>query len=392
MRPAVLATVAWRSLVRSRVTFVLLVLAVAGGVGFQIPNTANLDGYTAELLRQGLGREVGHVQVTPRTGEVLEGSQALAERLRALPEVSAVAVRLTHAGVLVGRDRRMGARVVGIEPAVEEAATGFCSRIAHGSCLEVDGVVLGSKLADKLGVQAGDKVTVVLPYEDLGETALATWRLPVVGVLAGGGGFGVDETAYVPIAKLQALRESDDAATALSVFLVDAERIEAALAPLRVAAGDADVKPWWEVNTFVASAVEGNKTLAAISVAMSVLAVAIPALALFTIHVLRERRKIAVLSALGFGRAEVFVVYVIKAAILGALGVVPGIGVGAALCAWFGAHPIYANDGFVIRPELGLAAVLVPSAVIFGTTVVAGLFPAWLAARANTSLTLRDSG
>ena len=40
---------AYKGLLKSPITFVMLVLAVAAGESFQIPNTANLAGYEAEV-------------------------------------------------------------------------------------------------------------------------------------------------------------------------------------------------------------------------------------------------------------------------------------------------------------------------------------------------------
>src|SRR5262245_42683077 len=61
---AVLVYLAYKTLRRNGISFLLLVLAVAAGVGFQVPNTANIDGYTAELKDKGLARDTGHVLIS----------------------------------------------------------------------------------------------------------------------------------------------------------------------------------------------------------------------------------------------------------------------------------------------------------------------------------------
>ena len=57
-----------KNLGASRWTTALLVAAVAAGVGFQIPNAANMAGYERELLREGISAGHGDVRVRPRAG------------------------------------------------------------------------------------------------------------------------------------------------------------------------------------------------------------------------------------------------------------------------------------------------------------------------------------
>jgi ABC-type lipoprotein release transport system permease subunit len=60
---------AWKALGENRLSLLLLLLAVAIGVGFQIPNRANLAGFRDEIMRQEVSSGLGHVRVRPRQGE-----------------------------------------------------------------------------------------------------------------------------------------------------------------------------------------------------------------------------------------------------------------------------------------------------------------------------------
>ena len=115
-----IVTMAARSLLHNKLSLVLLALAIAAGVGFQIPNAANLDGYTQELLRHGVLRDTGHLQITPAPGaeSIPRTVEALAA-VEALPFVRGATARLVHAGVLLSNDARHACRVVGIDPARE---------------------------------------------------------------------------------------------------------------------------------------------------------------------------------------------------------------------------------------------------------------------------------
>ena len=393
MRLPVLVVLAWRSLACSPLTSVLLVLAVTVGVAFQVPNTANLDGYTAELLRLGVGRDGGDAEVLPRGVEHLTGAHALAARIRRIPGVARVAVQYWRAGVVVWQGKGSPARLVGLDADGAQGPAGLCRFVAQGRCLGPDmpGAVLGAALADDIHARPGDKVTVMSAIRKDGMYEPWEREWVVHGVLARGGGFGSDQTAFVDLGQLAEFDAGADAASRLLLHVRDPDTVAEVARRVEAAEPAILCQPWWQVHTFVASAVAGNRTLAAISAAMSMLAVAVPVLALFAIAVLRERPSIAVLVALGFARGEVFVLYLLKSALLATLGSVCGAGLGLLLCAWFRRHPIYEHDGFAVRPLLGAATVLVPVALLAATTVAASLVPAWLAARANVSATLRGA-
>lgn len=373
---------------------------MAVGVGFQVPNTANLDGYTRELLRQGVTRSSGHFVVLPADEGRIPRAGALVERVAAAgPFVRAVAPRLVHAGVLFRKRDRVPVRIVAVDPAAEQRATGLCDRLAAGACLAADdaeGLLLGATLAERLHVGVGDRLKLVVPYEELGEVEYASRHYPVVGVLRGGGGFQEDKDVWVSQAFLEAILDETDVASAILVFGGDEhenpERASADARTLLAAVGDANVTvvPWHEASTFVANAIAGNRTITAISLLMVIIAVVIPVLALLSIHVLHDRRQIAITAAVGFSRGAIFLIYLMKAAIIGLLGVGLGAALGLGLCAWFDAHPIFDNDGFVVRPLVTARAILVPAAVLLAATLVAGLAPAWRAARSNPAVELRE--
>ena len=375
--------------------------AVAGGVGFQVPNAANLDGYTQELLRQGVTRASGHVLVSPPPQELIRDAGAVAGRLRALPFVDEALPRLVHAGVLFREGHRHPVRIVGVDPLAEEAANRFCGRIALGRCLvagDTSSLVLGAELAEEVAAGVGDRLKLVVPYEELGEVEISSRKYPVAGVVLGGGGFQQDKDLYVSTALLTGILDESDVASEILVFVVDdpqdQPRLERHAATIRRELAPNQglrATPWFDASSFVASAIAGNRTIAWISTAMVVVAVMIPVFALLYVHVLGDRRSIAILGALGFRRHEIFFVYLLQAAFVGLVGACIGAGIGVGLCGWFDAHPIFANDGFVIRPALSLRAVIVPASVLIGATLLAGLVPAVKAARSNPADELREA-
>jgi len=391
-----LLRLALQSLLRSKLTLALLVAAVTAGVAFQIPNAANLEGYTRELMRQGMARASGDLLIAPPRAGAIEEVSALLGALRRHPAVKAVAPRLVHGGVISRAGEHQPVRLVGLVPEVEEQATLFCHRLAQGRCPAPGkgserSVLLGSALAERLAIRTGERLKLIVPYEELGEVRYSSAWYTVAGVLEGGGGFSADSDCFLRLEVLQRLVGADDRASAVSVQLADGRDVAASAAALRPLVGALRVSPWWEVSAFVADAISGNRAIGAVSTAMVIAAVMIPVSALLYILVLHERRSIAVLGALGFTRRALFAIYLLKAALVGLAGAVLGNGFGFLLCRYFQARPIFSHGGFVVRPELPLSVAAVPTLVLFAVTVLSGILPALVAARCNVASELREA-
>src|SRR5438045_2801972 len=97
---ALLFFLAGRGLLRSRLTTALLFAAVAAGVGFQVPNTANMLGYERALLDEGVTYGNGEVRLRPREGARFDDAEALAARLARDPAVRAAVPVVTLPGAV----------------------------------------------------------------------------------------------------------------------------------------------------------------------------------------------------------------------------------------------------------------------------------------------------
>jgi lipoprotein-releasing system permease protein len=388
----VLFYLAFRTLLRSRISFVLLIAAVTAGLGFQIPNTANLDGYTAELQEKGLARGTGHVVVSAHDGGPFADIDTLAARIAKEPFVKGVAPRFAHVGFLSLDVRTASAVVSGVDEAAETSTIGFCRKIASGRCLQSNdahGAVIGVKLVEQINAKVGSKIKVAFPYFVGEEVRMASTQFEIVGVLDGGGGLRSDFELYVPIATLRDVFQKPGAGHQIRVFTTEERRADEWAQKLSALAPERKVESWMQANEFIKNAIDANVAISAISTTMVVVAVMIPVLALLYIHVLAERRRIATIAALGFSRREIFLIHLFEALIIGGIGTLLGTVVGYALCQYFIAHPIFSHAGFVVLPSIHAHAFVRPAIVLFGTTLFAGILPAVIASRAEPAIELR---
>jgi ABC-type lipoprotein release transport system permease subunit len=388
-RARLLVFLARRGLLGGRVTFGLLVLAVAAGAGFQIPNEANLAGLAGALLDDSLTRGPGDVRVEPRDRPRFPDGDAVAARLRARPGVRAALPMLVFAGAVGRGGRFLGAPVYGIEPA-DPRPFGL-ARGAHLAAGDAGGVVLGSSLAQRLGVDVGDTVDVRAIFGPadplLDEDHVGRLTLAIRGIASGAaGGY---RAVFVDRALLAAQAGEPRAASMIAVHLDDHFAAEAVAAEIAAALPDAVALDWRTEDPYVDSYLRANRTIHAVSYAMVIAAVAVPMWALLYIHVLKRRREIAILAAIGFGRREIFATFLLQAVGIALAGLAAGAALGLALIRYFEGNPIFAWESLVVRPVIAASTFAIPAAAIAATAIVAAGYPAWRAARTDPARVLR---
>lgn len=365
-------------------TFALSLLAVGLGVALQIPNAANLEGYNRELLTKGLPADVGHLLVRPVAGG-LAAAQALTRSVGEVPCIEAAVVRRTHAALLVKAGHPTAVLLVGASPLAA------CEDLAEGTCpTHARELVLGAELSQELGLVGGDWVKLVAPSQQpLEAPEIRSLRFRVTGIRRGHGGFGTDRDVFLDATALEDVAGQAGEAAHVAARVADPFAVEACVPAVSEVAGDARITTWSAEHGFLARSLEASRRISALSVVMVVIAVMVPVLALLYIQVLREAKTIAVLAALGFSRRDLFVVQMLRACLVGAGGLLPGVALGYGLCLYFTANPVFSHQDFVVAPVLRLSTFLVPSAVLFGVTLLAGLLPALRARGADPASALR---
>ncbi|MDB4998241.1 MAG: hypothetical protein JWM74_5673 [Myxococcaceae bacterium] len=375
-------------------TLALLVFAVAGAVGLAIPNTANIAGYTAELLDQGITHGYGDVHVRPAKGARFADGDATARDLAGLPGVRAAVPLLTTPGA-VGKDERYAVAPI---QAIDPRATYLPYQARAGAvvpapaALAQDEILVGSIVASHAGIKEGDIVDlrVLLPaHDDVAESS-GTYQMRVRAIVVGS--FGASECAFVDRAFLASAMGDERVASTILLYTGDHDGAPALARHIDATRGAMRSLAWSEDSPYLGNAVRANQALTAISNTMVVVAVSIPVWALLYVNVLQRRREVGLLGALGFGRAEIFVAFLLQAFLVGIVGIALGVGIGALFIRWFELHPLFESESLVVRPAATAASYWQPALVVLGATLVAGVFPAWRASRVDPASVLRGLG
>jgi len=254
-----------------------------------------------------------------------------------------------------------------------------------------EGILLGTLYEKRLGVGVGDSVELRVIFGAAGmaidDDNVGRYTMKVRGIVAGSA--GAYRFAFVDRSFLGAESGEPDGASAILVHLFDHEAAHDTAARLAARIAGIEAIGWRDDDPYLQSYLSANKTIINVSYGMVIAAVSVPMWALLYIHVLKRRREIGILVAVGFGRGEVFGMYLLQALVVAVIGCAIGAGLGVGLILYFQAHPVFQWETMVVRPLIEASVFAGPAFVITATALIAGSYPAWRAARTDPAAVLR---
>lgn len=341
--------------------------------------------------------QLGHIQVM-RSGYLEKGTadplryllprdaKELSE-IGALPETSVVGPRLAFSGLISRGDVTVSFIGVGARPE-QEPVLSRTLEITRGQGLSADeprGIVLGRGLAANLGADVGDSVVLMA---NTGAGSLNAVECRVRGL------FGTVSKAYddaalrVPIATAEELLRAGGAHTWI-VLLRNTEQTAPVLATLRAKypGGALQFVPWNELADLY------NKTVALFSKQVAVLKLIVALIIVLSVSntmtrsVIERTGEIGTVMALGLRRLQVMRLFLFEGALLGVVGGLGGLLIGAGAAAAISAvgipMPPPPGSAQAMTGEVMLTAALARDALLLavGAAVAASLYPAWKASR-----------
>lgn len=263
--------------------------------------------------------------------------------------------------------------VSGIEPAATLAFKRWSvsQGVYFGSPGEA-GAVLGAVAARQFNLKPGETVTV------RGE------KLPVIGILGETGGRD-DATLFLALPVAQRLFKSADKVSYAAIRVENLALSDRYIEEIRVATGLGVVSDKQMLKSVLGIVGTVNITLQLIA-AVAVLAAAFGIVNTMMAATYERKREIGILQALGASRRMIFALFMMESGIYGIIGGMCGVVTGL-LAAVVSAPYITQNAFTTMVKGSGSGSLLDPkvvaASILFSTVIaiLAGLYPAWRAAR-----------
>jgi len=387
---------AWRDLGRNRRRTVFSMLALAVGVALLIFMAAFVSGEMRGSLQTSIKLQSGHLQLRAASynedktslawKDLIENPDALAAQIAARPEVQVATPRLYATGIVAAGNTSTGVRVMGIDPA-SAASAPFRDGMVSGDYLTVDdrgGLLMGQTLADKLRLAPGDTINLLVNTSngDVDEQPF------VIRGLYSTGTPGYDEsTIFLALAKAQAISRAENHASVIFILLKDQDQTDAMAAALQAPAYQ--TKTYIQLNPLLTEFEQFANVYMYLFYLIVLGITATVIINTLIMSVFERTREIGILAAMGMRGGRIMAMFFAESSLLAVGGIAMGVVLGSLLSAYVQRYGVFIGDfgitgiliGERIYTYLTLNDIVTLTIMAFVITLLAALYPAWLAAK-----------
>jgi ABC-type lipoprotein release transport system permease subunit len=437
------AKIGFRNLARNRWRSGLTLGGIAVSVAFMVWILGFMEGWMGAMVQGATAVETGQVEVhtrafveNPRVYETFAVDEAMLRTVRGVEGVVAASPRVKLNGLIGHEEKSQVGRIFGVDPTLEAETTPVATAVETGRWLSQDPpaypspreVILGSGMANQLGVGPGDELVV---FVEAADGSMGNDLLEVVGVVRTANTAVDRMTAYMHIEDARFLAALDGQAHELVIksrYLLEAQKtaglVAAALgAETSGAVASAEgpgatpsassearpddgkallVQPWQEILPSIYQMLTVSRQSNWITYLLIYLVAAIGLLNTQRMSALERKRELGVLLAIGMRPRRMFRMILTESLVLGTLGGLIGTALGLAVT-WYHATAGLNLGMFTDKGEftvMGVAftgkiyailtpvAALQPILIMMLVAFLAGIWPALKSARLDPAPTV----
>ncbi len=372
-------------------------LGIALGVATLIIVMSVMNGFRADLIGRILGLN-GHLAIYAPTA-TMPDFDAVAAKVRAVPGVVSATPLVDGQVMATSEAGAAGALVRGIRPDDIRARKLIADHIVAGSLADFgdDSVAVGDRLATRLGLQVGGRITLISPEgTDTAFGSMPRLKTYRIAALFDVGFYEYDNTyIYVPLQAAQVFFKMPNAVNYLEVFVTDADAASREATLINNALGGGlRILDWQKANGSLVNVVTIERNVMFLILALIIVVAAFNIVSGMIMLVKDKGRDIAILRTMGASRGMILRIFVLSGASIGVVGTLAGFALGVAITEnleairqflqtvlhvelfsaefyFFTRIPAHIDHGEVIV-VVGMALVL---------SFLATLYPSWRAAR-----------
>ena len=395
---------AFRFLLEGRMQTVLTIIGAAVGVSVIVFMSSLLAGVQANIFNRVLSTQA-HIVISPLEDVArplrhssttstlaivqkptqrlrsIDQWQALMARLSVRPDVVAVSPSVVGAAFAVRGDAANAVSLTGMVPSEFYRIIALPDKMVTGSALLApDGILIGTQLADDLGLRTGEKLRI---RTGSSTTAGASDQTFVIG-----GTFDLGSkdsnlrSVFVTLRSAQSLLGITGGVTDVSINLTDPYQAETAAENLRTGLG-VNAESWIKTFEQLFTALNTQSIANYVIQFFVAVAVALGISSVLVVSVVQRSREIGILRAMGASQGQILRVFLAQGAVIGLLGSLAGSALGAGFVLLWRTFARNADGTEFFPIALHLSLFVATGLVATLTGLVTAVLPALSAARLN---------
>ncbi len=381
-------------------------VGIALGVATLIIVMSVMNGFRHDLLARILGLQ-GHM-IVQGIGGGLPDYDAATARVLAVPGVTRAAPVINGQALASGGGASPGVIVRGIRAEDLRRQTivaNSLTPIALANFKGGESVIVGSRLAAKLGIREGGSITLIAPKGNVTPFGV-TPRIKTYTV-AGIFDIGMSEYdgtyVFMPLAEAQLYFNMGNTVSGLEIMVDDPDAVKAMVGPVAEAAGPyARVLTWQEISSSLFAALSVERNVMFLILTLIILVAALNIISGLIMLVKDKSADIAILRTMGATRGAVMRVFMIAGTSIGVTGTLVGFVLGVVFCANIENLRLFLSDlvgvtlfdptiYFLSRmpAEMDTGEVISVVVMALSLSFLATVYPSWRAARLDPVEALR---
>ncbi|MDM9629423.1 lipoprotein-releasing ABC transporter permease subunit [Rhizobium sp. S152] len=405
--------VAWRYLrARRKEAFISVIagfsfIGIMLGVATLIIVMAVMNGFRTELISRILGIN-GHMIVQPIDGPFTDYA-ALTDRLAKVQGVK-IALPLVEGQTLASGQggAGTGALVRGIRAEDLDKVKTVSGNIKSGDLVGFaagQGVLIGSRMAEQLGLQAGDNITLISPEGDVTPMGVnpRVKSYKVSGIFEIGMSEYDATIIYMPLEEAQLYFNAEGLVQSIELFVDNPDNIDELRPKVEEAAGrQIAITDWRQRNQTFFSALQVERNVMFMILTLIVLVAALNIISGLIMLVKDKGSDIAILRTMGASSGAIMRIFFMTGAAIGIVGTLAGVLLGVIVCiniekireffSWLSGTVLFDPQLYFLsqlpaKMELGETISVVVMALTL--SFIATIFPAWRASKLDPVQALR---
>jgi ABC-type lipoprotein release transport system permease subunit len=397
---------AFRDLGRNRRRTFFSMLALAMGLALLITMASFINGEMNNAMDTTIRLQSGHLQLRAQNyderktslkwEDLIEDPAQVVGQISTLEPVVAASPRLFASGIVASRNQSAGVQIIGIDP---NSVTNdpYREGLVSGEFLTPDdreGLLVGRPLAEKMGLEAGDQINLTA---NTSNGDVSEQLFTIRGIYSTETRAFDTAIVFLPLQKAQAITGTENHASTIFVLLKDKDQTDAVINALQ--SSKYKILSWTKMNEVIIQT-ENMANSYMVLFYLIVLGVTATVIINTLIMAVFERtREIGILSAIGMRGRRIMAMFLAESSLLAVGGILLGLVLGLLVVGYLERNGFYVGNmavgggGFLIRDtvyaKFSLDDTITLSIMAFVITLLAGLYPARLAARMEPVEALR---